>query len=225
MTERGISARYVEAVESFVDLARTLGDDDWAVPVPCTPGWSVRDVLSHVSGVADDGLAGRTDGAATDPWTASQVERNAHHSVDELLERWSAQYELFASAIESIGEPRPPIDCHAHEHDIRHALSRPGNRESTIIDEVATAMIADVDGLPVALSVQFDDGRTVTGGDPDGPPVSLRATAFEVFRSKLGRRSRAQVRALDWDGADADIDALVDAWFVFGPSPVDINED
>ena len=130
MTERGIAVRYDEATRSFIDFARTLSDADWATPVPCTPLWTVRDVLSHVSGIPDDGLAGRTDGAATEPWTASQVERNAGFTVDELLERWEGQYEVFGAALEAMGEDRPPYDCHSHEHDIRHALGRPGRRDS-----------------------------------------------------------------------------------------------
>ena len=49
-----ISRLYLAAQRSFVELARTLSPDQWATPVPCTPGWCVRDVLSHVAGVTDD---------------------------------------------------------------------------------------------------------------------------------------------------------------------------
>jgi uncharacterized protein (TIGR03083 family) len=224
MSERTIAVRYAEAVESFVVFARTLGDADWATPVPCTPLWTARDVLSHVAGVPDDGLAGRLDGAATDPWTASQVERNAHHSVDELLARLLEQHERFGSALDHIGEVRPPFDCHSHEHDLRQALGRPGNRDSAVIDDAATLMITFLDA-PVGVAVNFDDGTDVSGGAADaGRTVSLATTKFEVFRSQLGRRSAAQVRALDWSGGDADIDAVVAGWFTFGPSDTHIVE-
>jgi hypothetical protein len=45
-----------------------------------------------------------------------------------------------------------------------------------------------------------------------------------VFRSRLGRRTAEQVRALDWTGDAAAIDAVLDVWFLFGPSDVEIDE-
>lgn len=225
MSERGISLRYNEAVDSFIEFARTLSDDDWATPVPCTPLWTVRDVLSHVSGIPDDGLAGRTDGAATEPWTASQVERNAGFGVDELLDRWESQYELFGAAIESMGEERPPYDCHSHEHDVRHAVGRPGNRSSAIIDDAAPALLERFALTPVSITVEFDDGSTIPAGRSDADAsVVLSTTKFEIFRSVLGRRTPGQVRALDWAGDPATIDVLVADWFTFGPSQIPIIE-
>lgn len=74
--------------------------------------------------------------------------------------------------------------------------------------------------------IEFVDGSTVTTGDvTSGSTVTLRgATKFEVFRSRLGRRSRLQMRDADWVGTDADIDAVLDRWFSFGPSPSPIDE-
>jgi hypothetical protein len=49
-------------------------------------------------------------------------------------------------------------------------------------------------------------------------------SVFELFRSRLGRRSREQVRDYDWTGGDADIDVVLERWFNFGPSPLPIVE-
>ena len=220
-----VASLYGDATLSFIDFARTLTDDEWATECPCTPGWTARDVLSHVSGVPDDGLAGRIDGAATDPWTASQVERNAHFSVDELIERWLGQYELFGAAIESMGEVRPPFDCHTHEHDVRQALGRPGNRDSRIVRIGAARLLGWLNEVPVSLTVELADGRSVEAGRPDSAErVRLSTNEFEIFRSRLGRRSREQVRGFDWSGSPAGIDALVANWFTFGPSDVAVQE-
>ena len=225
MTERGIGQRYNEATRSFIDFARTLSASDWATAVPCTPLWTARDVLSHVSGVPDDGLAGRTDGAATEPWTASQVERNAGFTVGQLLDRWDDQYELFGAAIESMGEQRPPYDCHSHEHDIRQALGRPGNRDSEIVADAARAMLENSADVPVSIIVDLDDATSVYTGDPQSDTsVRLVTTRFEVFRSVLGRRTPAQVRGLDWSGDPIAIDAVIGEWFRFGPSETPIVE-
>lgn len=221
----GTAALYIEAHRSFDEFARTLTETDWATPAPCTPAWTVRDVLSHVSGVPDDGLAGRTEGAATEPWTASQVDRNRGFSVAELLDRWAGQAAPFAGAIEAIGEPRPPFDCHSHEHDIRHALGKPGNRQNAIVEASGLGLV-EADEVAGPVTVELVDGRSFVSGDAAGTgAVAVRGlTMFEVFRSRLGRRSRAQVRAYDWDGEAADIERVVDRWFVFGPSAQPIEE-
>lgn len=217
-----IAEQYRFAVDSFIDYARTLDDAAWATVVPCTPLWTARDVLSHVSGISDDAAAGRMEGAPGEAWTAAQIERNRAFSVDELLTRWGAQAPSFADLIEQVGQGRPPIDCHSHEHDIRHALGQPGARSNAIVDTPSFATVA----APNRVMIELGDGSTVTTGDLEaGTTVTLRgATTFELFRSRLGRRSRHQVRSYDWSGADNDIEAVIDVWFAFGPSPVPIVE-
>jgi len=162
------------------------------------------------------------EGAHGESWTAAQVERNRAFSVDEVLTRWSQQAPAFAELIEQVGQGRPPIDCHGHEHDIRHALGRPGVRSNAIVDTPSFAMVE----VPIRVVIEIDGGATVTSGDLDaGTTVTLRdASRFDLFRSRVGRRSREQVRAHDWSGTDADIDAVVDVWFGFGPSLVPIIE-
>jgi hypothetical protein len=220
--QSSIAERYLFAVGSFLELARTLDEAAWSTPVPCTPPWTVRDVLSHVAGIPDDAIAGRMDGAPGEAWTAAQLERNRPFGVDELLTRWSQQAPIFAAVIDQMGEMRPPIDCHSHEHDIRHALARPGARSNEIIDTPSFAMVA----APTRVVIEFTDGTsTITGDAASTSTVTLRGfTTFELFRSRLGRRSRQQLRAADWVGDDDDIEAVLDHWFSFGPSPEPIHE-
>ncbi|RLE25034.1 MAG: hypothetical protein DRJ50_03675 [Actinobacteria bacterium] len=222
-----ISELYIEAYESFVEFARTLSDDEWSTAMQCTPEWTVREVLSHVAGIPDDGLAGRLDGFPGEPWTAAQIERNRDCSIVELFDRWDVQASEFAAAIEAMGEPRPAFDCHTHEHDIRHAIGRPGNRDTNIVDTAGTGF-ADGFTTPFAVTIEFEDGRSFSSGgeaDTDSLGVTLRGvTPFDLFRSRLGRRTRDQVRGLDWVGADEDIDLVIDDWFVFGPSEIPIDE-
>ena len=225
MSERTHSIRYAEAVESFIEFARTLTDEEWATQVPCTPLWTARDVLSHVAGLPDDGIAGRMEGAPGEAWTQSQVERNAELSVDELLTRLNSQYGVFGPVLDQIGEGRPPIDCHSHEHDIRHAVGRPGNRDSAIIDDTSATLATTLGDLLVRLTITYEDGTVYEVGAVDATAAAtLSISKFDMFRSRLGRRTLAQVRGLDWGGDDAAIDAAVAAWFVFGPSEIAIEE-
>ena len=221
----GIAELYLLAHASFDDLASSLSDDDWTTSVPCTPGWTVRDVLSHVSGVPDDALAGRMEGAPGEAWTAAQIERNRHAGVAELLARWAEQTPVFATAIESMGEHRPPFDAHSHEHDVRHAIGRPGDRSNLIV-QTAGFGLASIDGVGVRVTVELDDQRAVVSGAlGSAASVTLRGVSvFELFRSRLGRRSREQVRNYEWTGTAADIETVIDRWFNFGPSPLPIEE-
>lgn len=189
------------------------------------PRGTVRDVLSHVSGIPDDAFAGRMEGAPSEAWTASQVERHRDAVVEDLLDRWVVQAPAFAETIEQMGERRPPFDAHSHEHDIRQALGRPGNRSSDVVDAAALGL-ASVDDAPAKLRVDLIDGASTMSGDPasDRLVTVIGLTSFEVFRSRLGRRSREQVRQYQWTGDDGDIDAVIDRWFVFGPSPTPIVE-
>jgi hypothetical protein len=226
MTAPPTSELYRQAHRSFDELARTLSDEEWITALPCTPIWTPREVLSHLAGIPDDALAGRMEGAPGETWTQAQIERNAEFTVDELLERWAAQVDGFAAALDSIGEGRPPIDCHSHEHDIRQGINRPGNRDSLIVKVAAEGFVGGFD-LPFPVVTEFVDGTTVTstGSDAEREPVTLRGvSSFEVFRSRVGRRSAEQVRAYDWSGDPADIDLLLASWFAFGPSAAPIIE-
>jgi uncharacterized protein (TIGR03083 family) len=228
VTDRTIERQYLAAHASFVDLVTPLAPAAWAAPVPCCPGWTVRDVLSHVAGIPDDAVHGRLDGVATERWTAAQVERNRDLTVDALLDRWNEQAPLFAAAIAAGGQRRPPIDCHTHEHDVRHALELPGARDGELVRTFARDLVdwIEVDGIDVpGLRVEFADGETtVRGAAGPGAIVLSGVRHFEVFRSRLGRRSLAQVRAYDWSGPASGVERVVARWFGFGPSAHDIVE-
>lgn len=214
-----IDVAYREAQRSFVELFRSLDDHEWAAPVPCTPDWTVRDVLSHVAGLADDVLRGNLAGAATDPWTAAQVERWRDADWRGLVAQWDTQVDDVAGALAAFDERRPPIDCHSHEHDVRHALGRPGRRDTELIRWIADGFRGVPVGRPVAVAV---DGVTLTIAG-EGDPIALSGiTRFELARSRLGRRSRAQVAAWDWSTPPTA--AELDRWFVFGPASTDIDE-
>jgi len=220
-----ITEMYTTAQSSLAELFRTLSDEEWATPVPCNPGWTVRDVLSHVAGVADDVCNDRTEGAPGEEWTASQVERGRALSVVELIDRWDGQAEAAGNTFEVAGDIRGPFDCHAHEHDVRQALNRPGNRE-TLIVEMAGSGLAHGFRTPFPMVIELNDGRVANGGIADGGAgVRLRdMSTFELFRSRLGRRSPAQVRAYNWEGSEENIETLIVGWSMFGPAEIDIVE-
>ncbi len=210
---------YRQAAHSFIQYANDLNKDDWATPVGCCPGWTARDVLSHAGGSADDIINGRVDGAGTPPWTASQVERYGDLSVADLLAQWTTQVDDVASLLEQFDEPRPPIDVHTHEHDIRSALNQPGSRDNAIINAGA-ARFAQIESTP-SVTILLDGSESRSPQDEGNGLVVGGLSRFELVRSRLGRRSRSQVERYDWSG---DPSAVLDSWFLFGPAEHDIVE-
>ena len=203
----------------LTDLLRGIGDDDWSVPVPACPGWTVHDVLSHVVGIVEDVNAGLITGPPDESQTAAQVERHRHDGPADMLDRWTDLGEPFEQLVTAVQAWPAALDVLSHEHDIRAALDRPGARDDELVLTAARQMIEliDVDGtLTVDLGVQ-----TVCSARKPGPDYRLRATPFEVFRFRLGRRSRDQVAGLDWS---CDPEGVLDDLFVFGPASEPLSE-
>src|SRR5436309_16089627 len=84
-----VAALYAEGRGRVTALVEGLSDEDAKAPVPTCPGWTVHDVLAHVTGVCADVLGGNIEGVATDPWTDAQVQARKGRSVAEIVDEWS----------------------------------------------------------------------------------------------------------------------------------------
>ena len=199
------AAAYRELRVRVTDLVRNTDPDALDATAPATPAWRVRDVVAHLAGVCDDVSNGNMDGVASDAWTDTQVAKRAGLTIDELLDDWE-QHSLKVEAV--MNDLGPAIgqmlaDAATHEQDIRGSLGVPGGRDSD-------ATVIGVDwGLTMlgarlahqgrgTLRIEHEGGTTEIG---EGEPVtSLRASRYELGRAMTGRRSRAQLEALEWDG-------------------------
>jgi uncharacterized protein (TIGR03083 family) len=166
----------------------------------------VHDLLAHLTGVCADIRAGNVKDAATDAWTAVQVEARKARTVSDLLAEWSSLAPPIAALVDDFpgryGE-QLVADVTIHEHDIRGALGQPGARDavgiSVALDFIMMAYLGrDASSLGLrALEVHAGDHRWVLG--TGGPPVgTLAADPFELLRAITGRRSTTQIRGLDW---------------------------
>ena len=70
------------------------------------------------------------------------------------------------------------------------------------------------------LRVTVEDAQYRSGPD-DRAEIGLRTTRFEALRWRTGRRSRAQLAAMDWSG---DPTPVLDHLYLFGPADADIVE-
>ncbi len=182
--------------------------------VPATPLWTVKDNFAHLAGGAADIVAGRIDGAGTDPWTGAQVEARKDRTLDELLDEFESNGPAMEQIIEAFGDaldPRILIDEWTHEQDIRGALGIPGGGESEVVGWSARRVLggwarrATKAGLaPLVVHCDGEEYRD-TKREPTGDPaaedtVEVSVDAFTALRVTVGRRSARQLRELDWSG-------------------------
>jgi uncharacterized protein (TIGR03083 family) len=225
VTDTDYEAAYRDLRIRVTDLLRDQSDADVEQLAPATPEWRVRDVVAHMGGVCDDVSNGNMAGVATDAWTAAQVDRRRDWEFATVLDDWNEHADTVEPMLNEIGQPigQMVFDAWTHEQDIRGALGEPGGRDSAAAD-VAFAWFVEA-ATPVgladgALELVIEDGTYLLG--PDEPVRTLRTTRFEFLRTATGRRSRAQVAALDCDGPPLD-DTLYLA-DVFTAAPRDIVE-
>jgi uncharacterized protein (TIGR03083 family) len=211
-----IGEHYRSSRRRLTALLADAGPAEWRTPVPACPGWDVRDVVAHLTAVVVDANAGRLTGPPAPDVTAEQVARYRDVPPEAVVAEWEAGADSFERAVTSFEIWPAAIDMASHEQDVRAALGRPGARDSPVIVESARHLVEQLDCGP-PIEVAFTDvGTTARSTRGDGTPVVLRATSFEVFRFRLGRRTPAQVAALDWSTVPAQ--EVLRRLFVFGPA-------
>lgn len=208
---------------SYERTVRLLTEDAADVAVPTCPGWTVKDVIAHLAGFFSVYRSGGPQGFGAG-WGDREVERRRDLSLADCVREWtvyvreehqrSGPEDLFGTGLGAVAL----ADVLAHEQDIRTALNKPGARNDPSIPgavQMGLSFIeqrtADV-ALPTLRVETSDLDRTLGSGDPQ---VTLRTSTFELFRTLHGRRTVAQVRALEWDG---DPGRWLDAIFLFGPA-------
>jgi uncharacterized protein (TIGR03083 family) len=213
---------YADVRLRMSDLARGLSGEQAETPVPGCPGWTVRGVYAHATGVVADVVAGNLDGAATDPWTQAQVDARAASPLPAILDEWAELAATFEPRLDEFPKAISRtllIDLVTHEHDVRGALGMPGGTDSeayTIARKgfaVGLAKTLEERGLP-PLRLEAPDWSFDTGPDP---AVTVRAPhSFEFFRALAGRRGIKQVLGYDWS---ADPEPYLPVVNHFGPIP------
>ncbi len=220
MTDEPVGDHYRRSRERVSTLLGALPPEVATRPVEACPGWDVHAVVAHLVCIVDDALAGRLAGPPTADVTAEQVARLRDMPLASMLDRWREQAPAFEDVVSRANVWPAAIDVLSHEHDLRHAVGRPGARDDPSVSAVAALLI---DGL-AGPSIDFDLGssRHTSGGSTGPPEREVRTNAFEVLRFRLGRRSAEQVLALDWSpGPPASLEGM----FVFGPRDAPLLED
>lgn len=220
-----LGALYDGARRSISDYVRGLDENDLARRLPAAPGWTVRDVISHLAGDLACVLAGdfpneffaafgEPEGVVSlNRWTDGHVAGRKDLPLEEVLDEWEANA---SPVVEMMSGTRPwadeipPIagnilltDVTVHQHDIYGAFGDERDRDTPAIRIANAGYIIGMGwrlapaGLPPLRVVAGDSDRVAGDGEP---AATVRGSRFEMFRALSGRRNPAQIAAFDWEG-------------------------
>ena len=198
MTDAKTSADLYRASRERVTTAvRDLTPAELDQQVPACPQWSVHNLVSHLTGVAADFVAGNLAGAPRPPWTAVQVETRRNLPIATVLDEWAVVgpklEELVVSGTTS--HPlvcSPWVDTGTHEADLHGAIGS-GRPPTKVWLAVLDWMLDE----PGPLTVVTPDGTYSAGSD--GPDAVVRTSSYELFRAIFGRRSARQIQEWEWE--------------------------
>lgn len=221
----GIGDIYDDTRKSVSDYVRGLPPGDLARSVPATPGWTVRDVISHLSGdvaciLASDfpeeffAAFGEEPGVRSlNRWTDSHIETRRSKELEEVLAEWERNS---AELVEMMNGTRPwagnippfagtilVTDLAVHQQDIYGAFGERRDRDAPPVRIATAGYVVGIGwrlataGIPPLRVVAGDSDRVAGEGEP---AATVSAPRFEMFRALSGRRNPDQVRAFEWEG-------------------------
>ncbi len=136
-----LSAHYRASRLRLRELVESLPPDRLDDPVAACPGWSVHDVVAHLTANVEDAAAGRLSRPPGPEQTAEQVARHRDTPVAELFELWWAGAAAFEEGVDAFEIVPAVLDMLSHEHDA-HQWVDPNDMLAFMTDD-AIASIAD----------------------------------------------------------------------------------
>jgi len=203
--ETRFGAEYRNARLRMQELASGLSEDDGRRVVMACPAWTVKDLFSHVTGIAVSLSTGDSPSGDTQAWVDAQVETRRERTLASVVEEWMQAGPGFETMIDSAPKALWSLtyDTVVHEHDLFTAVGRVGDRSSSGVVMAAELGLKLVKGdlrthgLPAFRAVVDRVEHVVGTGDP---ALTLRASSFETLRLLGSRRTLAELLAADFEG-------------------------
>jgi uncharacterized protein (TIGR03083 family) len=209
---------WAKAQVRVIELVAPLTAEQAAVRVPACPDWTVRDLFSHMVGLGADVIAGDEPDDHNAAWTEKQVATRRDHDVPALVTEWEGLSGRLQEWMREHGT-RPLGDVIIHEQDLRGALGVPGGKDSggvrAIRDRFLPRFAAKVDDLP-PIALVADGWEWASHGTPDDAAVVVRASAFDIARALVTRRSERQLRSWTTRG---DVGPYLEGFALLGTLP------
>ena len=204
-----VGAAYRGVRERILDLVADLSAEQWETVTPHCPAWTIRQTISHLAGIVDDGINNNMDGVATEAWTAAHVDKRSLLSGPDIATEWAtwAPFVDARATERGLDMSQLVFDAVTHEHDLRHALGMPGARDSVAVSVgvwFATRKIPQrLAAKGIGLQLVVDGVSLLNDTRADLQPLSFHGSAFDVLRMSGSRRTAPQIYSLNWDGDPA----------------------
>lgn len=164
------------------------------LPVPSCPQWTIRDLVEHLAVIC---------GSVLTRLTGAPAQETGATDLAGLLAHWAVTGERMAAALAATGGGNGIVvmDAFVHELDVRAAIGVPPPADHPALPVAMDVLIRGFGDsvrahhLP-ALRVATDGAAWQAG---DGEPAAvLTGSPWHLVRSFAGRRTEAQIAALDW---------------------------
>lgn len=196
---------YAATRDRVVALVADLEPELAARIVPACPAWTVHDVVAHVAGLGVALGAGRVPQGDVQAFLDELVDERRGLPLAAVVDDWVAAADAVHAFLVARGAGGGQLvyDLVAHEHDIRHALGRPGARDTSAVraclDAASSILERDLAAHALPAVELTSAGRTWTVGT-GAPGLALELEPFELIRVLGSRRSERQLRSLPWRG-------------------------
>ncbi len=138
VTQQRIAEELRTERERLTEYLEALPEAAWDKESLCE-GWTVRELMAHVVGIASDVANRRLDGVGTVEQNQRQVDERANRSSREILDEWAEQGKLLEDGILALTDDfwnapytdnfnvgqalqRMVEDIYVHGHDVRIPL-------------------------------------------------------------------------------------------------------
>ena len=187
------------------EIAASLSDADANTIVLACPEWTVKDLFSHVTGIAADLGSGKGPTGDTQAWVDSLVTSRSGRSLASVVDEWNEVGPGFEAVIDTMPKRLWTLtyDTVVHEHDLRAAVKQPGERESDGVKVSAVLGLKLVKGdlasksLPAFRAIIDGVEHHVGEGEP---ALTLTASAFDTLRLLGSRRTLTEMKCADFVG-------------------------
>lgn len=200
---------YLGTYLRFAALAAELTEAELTTPVVACPGWSAKDTIGHVTGVAVDLVAGSGQVAAPDS-TERQVQERRNQPIQAILDEWAGAVEPLADLLRAAGSGLTAvgIDLWSHEQDVRNAVGKSGGRDApgmwlTLKAAVAADQKVRAAGVAPMQLITGEKTWYLGDGASEGAEVILNLDPYEAARMLMGRRTYEEIAAYPWVGDSA----------------------
>jgi len=193
-----VFAAYEATRDRILDVALTASDGQLNVRVPSCPEWTAHDLVAHCAGIPTALTTGAGPTGDIQAWLDGIVAARREVPVADLAGQWRACGDAVRPIVEGSGGMLV-VDVLTHEHDLRGALGRPGDRDTRELRD-GLQLFADLlaghvtaAGLP-PFTVECPDGTTARSGEGE-PGWTLLVDPWAATRILGSRRTAAEVLA------------------------------